>query len=210
MPAENFVHVVDDDEAMRDSLLFLLECAGIEARAYESALAFLERVPTMERGCIVSDVRMPGMSGLELVGRLNELGVRDPVIVITGHGDVPLAVAAMKAGVSDFIEKPFDHQQLLSAIRGALARSRGIQAWEAERREVEERMEALSQREREVLGGVVEGKPNKIIAFDLGISARTVEIYRANVMTKMQARSLSELVRMVLTVRRESGIGENP
>ena len=201
MASEGFVHVVDDDEAMRDSLLFLLECAGVEARAYESALAFLERVEGMERGCIVTDIRMPGMSGLELVGRLAELGVSDPVIVITGHGDVPLAVEAMKAGVADFLEKPFDDQQLLSAVRAALARSTGIRAEETERRQVEERLAELSQRERQVLDGLVEGKPNKIIAYDLGISARTVEIYRANVMTKMQAKSLSGLVRMALLVR---------
>lgn len=202
MATEGIVHVVDDDDALRDSLLFLLDCAGIEARAYGSALAFLDALATMERGCIVTDVRMPGMSGLELVEQLKRAGVTDPVIVITGHGDVPLAVEAMKAGVSDFIEKPFDDQQLLAAVRAALDKGRGIRAEEGERRLVEERLAGLSGREREVLEGLVEGKPNKIIAFDLGISARTVEIYRANVMAKMQARSLSELVRMTMTVRR--------
>jgi two-component system response regulator FixJ len=201
MAGEGFVHVVDDDEAMRDSLLFLLDTAGLEARAYDSAQSFLAWLDAMERGCIVTDIRMPGMSGIELVARLKEIGVTDPVIVITGHGDVPLAVAAMKAGVTDFIEKPFDDRQLLDAVRSALARSSGIHAQEAERRQVEERLAALSQREREVLDGLVDGKPNKIIAYDLGISARTVEIYRANVMTKMQAKSLSELVRMALLVR---------
>lgn len=205
MAAEGIVHVVDDDDAMRHSLLFLLDCAGIEARGYDSALAFLASLDAMERGCIVTDVRMPGMSGLELVGRLKESGVSDPVIMITGHGDVPLAVAAMKAGVSDFIEKPFDDQQLLSAVRAGLDKGRDIRAGEDERRLVQERIDALSGREREVLDGLVEGKPNKIIAFDLGISARTVEIYRANVMTKMQARSLSELVRMVMSGRRGEG-----
>jgi two-component system response regulator FixJ len=201
MASEGIVHVVDDDDAMRHSLLFLLECDKLEARGYQSALAFLEALPTMERGCIVTDVRMPGMSGLELIARLKEHGVSDPVIVITGHGDVPLAVEAMKAGVSDFLEKPFDDGQLLSAVRRALGASRGIVAQEAERREIEERIAALSGREREVLELLVDGKPNKIIAFDLGISARTVEIYRANVMTKMQAKSLPELVRMSLTAR---------
>jgi two-component system response regulator FixJ len=198
MTSEGIVHVVDDDDAMRHSLLFLLDCAGIEARAYESALAFLQTLGSMERGCIVTDVRMPGMSGIELVGRLKEAAVSDPVIVITGHGDVPLAVEAMKAGVSDFIEKPFDDQQLLTAVRCALDKSRGILAQESGRREAEARLAALSGREREVLQGLVDGKPNKIIAFDLGISARTVEIYRANVMSKMQAKSLSELVRMAM------------
>jgi two-component system response regulator FixJ len=205
--SETIVHVVDDDEAMRHSLLFLLECAGIEARAYPSALAFLEALPSAERGCIVTDVRMPGMSGIELVGKLKEVGVTDPVIVITGHGDIPLAVEAMKAGVSDFLEKPFDDQQLLSAVRKALDTSRGLAAEEAERRAIEARIAELSGREREVLEGLVDGKPNKIIAFDLGISARTVEIYRANVMHKMEAKSLSELVRMSLTVR---GLGKRP
>ena len=199
--ATGMVHVVDDDDAMRHSLLFLLECAGLEARSYESALAFLDRLEAMERGCIVTDVRMPGMSGLELVAALKAKAIADPVIVITGHGDVPLAVEAMKAGVSDFLEKPFDDQQLLSAVRRALDASGSIVAQQAERREIEERVAALSGREREVLDGLVEGKPNKIIAFDLGISARTVEIYRANVMTKMQAKSLSELVRMSLSAR---------
>jgi two-component system response regulator FixJ len=200
--AGGMVHVVDDDDAMRHSLIFLLECAGLEARGYDSALAFLDRVGTIERGCIVTDVRMPGMSGLELVAALKAERVADPVIVITGHGDVPMAVEAMKAGVSDFLEKPFDDQQLLSAVQRALAASRGIVAEEAGRREIEERIAALSGREREVLDGLVDGKPNKIIAFDLGISARTVEIYRANVMHKMQAKSLSELVRMSLALRR--------
>lgn len=204
---QSMVHVVDDDEAMRHSLVFFLECAGIEAKAYESATAFLARMNGMERGCIITDIRMPGMSGLELVAALKQHGVTDPVIVITGHGDVPLAVEAMKAGVGDFLEKPFDDQQLLSAVRRALDLSRGIIAEEEERRGIEERIVALSGREREVLKGLVEGKPNKIIAFDLGISARTVEIYRANVMNKMQAKSLSELVRMVLAIEPRRGAG---
>jgi two-component system response regulator FixJ len=201
MAAEGFVHVIDDDGAMRDSLLFLLDTAGLEARAYNSAQAFLGRLEVMERGCIVTDIRMPGMTGLELVEQLKQIGVADPVIVITGHGDVPLAVAAMKTGISDFIEKPFDDTQLLGAVRAALERSSGIHAHDAERRAAEERVAALSHREREVLDGLIVGKPNKIIAYDLGISARTVEIYRANVMTKMQAKSLSELVRLALLIR---------
>jgi two-component system response regulator FixJ len=199
---EGTVHVVDDDEAMRHSLAFLLETAGHEVRTYASAIEFLEAVPGMERGCIVTDVRMPGLSGLELVERLKAMKVTDPVIVITGHADVPLAVNAMKAGVSDFIEKPFAQDLLLSAIRAALAQGSGSRAEEEGRRLILDRIEALSERERQVLDGLVEGKPNKIIAFDLGISARTVEIYRANVMTKMQAGSLSELVRMAMLAGR--------
>jgi two-component system response regulator FixJ len=199
---EATVHVVDDDEAMRHSLAFLLETAGHEVRTYASALEFLEAVPGLERGCIVTDVRMPGLSGLELIERLDALNVKDPVIVITGHADVPLAVHAMKAGVSDFIEKPFPQETLLTAIRAALAKGSGSRAEEEGRRLILDRVEALSERERQVLAGLVEGKPNKIIAFDLGISARTVEIYRANVMTKMQAGSLSELVRMAMLAER--------
>ena len=202
MASEGMVHVVDDDDAMRDSLAFLLDCAGLEVRTYESALAFLDHVESMERGCIVTDIRMPGMSGLELVQRLNAEGISDPVIVITGHGDIPLAVEAMKAGVSDFIEQPFGDDHLLGAIRTDLARRSGHRQEEKERKRIAERIDSLSQREREVLDGLVDGKPNKIIAFDLGISARTVEIYRANLMTKMQAGSLSELVRMALQAGR--------
>ncbi|HEY0112035.1 MAG TPA: response regulator FixJ [Allosphingosinicella sp.] len=203
MASEGVVHVLDDDEAMRDSLAFLLDCAGLEARTYDSALAFLERINSLERGCIVTDIRMPRMSGLELVERLGALGITDPVIVITGHGDVPLAVQAMKAGVSDFIEKPFSDDQLLSAIRSALARGSELREEEQERAAAKARIDALSARERQVLDGLVEGKPNKIMAFELGISARTVEIYRANLMTKMQAGSLSQLVRMALLAARD-------
>lgn len=202
MANEGTVHVVDDDEAMRHSLAFLLETAGHDVRTYASAVEFLEAVPGMERGCIVTDVRMPGLSGLEMVERLKTIRVTDPVIVITGHADVPLAVQAMKAGVSDFIEKPFAQDVLLSAIGAALAKGSGSRAEEEGRRLILDRIEALSEREQQVLDGLVEGKPNKIIAFDLGISARTVEIYRANVMTKMQAGSLSELVRMAMLAGR--------
>ena len=199
---EPFVHVIDDDEAMRDSLSFMLDAAGLRSRAWESAAAFLAGLDKVERGCIVTDIRMPDMTGLELVDRLKAAGHPDPVIVITGHADVPLAVEAMKAGVVDFIEKPFDNQRLLNAVRAALAQGTtedgAAQQDNEERRRILERIESLSARERQVLDGLVAGQANKIIAFDLEISPRTVEVYRANVMTKMQARSLSELVRMVI------------
>ena len=193
------VHVIDDDEAMRESLSFLLDTAGIATRTYESAVAFLRQADDgLAPGCIVTDVRMPEMNGLELVRRLKERGVSHPVIVITGHGDVPLAVEAMKAGVVDFLEKPFDDEHLLQAVRSALdARERDDQQ-QAEKRRFEVMLEGLSPREQEVLRGVIEGKPNKVIAYDLGISPRTVEVYRANVMTKTGASGLSELVRMAL------------
>jgi two-component system response regulator FixJ len=194
------VHIIDDDEAVRESLGFLLETADFSVKTYDSALAFLDRLPAVEPGCIITDVRMHEMSGLEMVKRLAELGVDLPVIVITGHGDVPLAVEAMKAGVVDFIEKPFDDQAILSALRAALEQDEEGGGKSAERMAFAQRVAALSSRERQVLGGLVAGQANKVIANQLGISPRTVEVYRANVMTKMQASSLSELVRMALVV----------
>jgi len=192
------VHVVDDDEAMRQSMAFLLRSAKLEARTYDSGLTFLEAITQLKAGCIITDVRMPGMTGIDLMKRLRELNVAMPVIVITGHGDVPMAVEAMKGGAIDFLEKPFDDEVLLAAVRTALS----VQATDSERQalnnQIKERLATLSNRERDVLGKLVAGQPNKIIAYDLGISPRTVEIYRANVMTKMGAGSLSDLVRMAL------------
>ena len=201
MANEPVVHVIDDDEAARQSLEFLLDCAGHAARSYESAAEFLQAVPTMEHGCIITDVRMPEMSGVELIRRLKVLAVPDPVIVITGHADVPLAIQAMKAGVADFLEKPFSDDAILGAVRSALARQTDVNQAKAGRDQIIALLETLSQREREVLEGLVEGRANKVIAFDLAISARTVEVYRANVMTKMKAGSLSELVRMTMIAK---------
>ena len=197
MPSESIVHVVDDDEAVRDSVAFLLRSAQIEVEVYESAVAFLGKAASAT-GCVVTDVRMPEMSGIDLMRRLKELGITLPVIVMTGHGDVPLAVEAMKAGAVDFIEKPFNDETMLTAVRAALARGEAVGKRDAERAEIEQRLNSLSGREHEVLLGLVRGHPNKIIAHELGISPRTVEIYRANVMTKMDAPSLSDLVRMAL------------
>ena len=196
--AEILVHVIDDDEAMRDSLAFLLDSAGFASRTYDSALQFLSQAQDLTSGCVVTDIRMPEMSGLELVRRLTEMGIPLPVVVITGHGDVPLAVEAMKAGVVDFLEKPFDDEALLAAVRSALDSAAMTDQRTEERRRFETMLAGLSPREQEVLHGVVAGKLNKIIAFELGISQRTVEVYRANVMTKTGAASLSELVRMAL------------
>ena len=198
MSLENLVHVIDDDEAMRDSLAFLLQSAKVGARTYDTASAFLEMLNQISGGCVVTDIRMPGMSGIELLKRLRELNVTLPVIVITGHGDVPLAVEAMKSGAADFIEKPFDDELLLAAVRSALKNQVADQERDAARQAIDARLALLSNREREVLQGLVAGQPNKIIAYELGISPRTVEIYRANVMTKMEAASLSDLVRMAL------------
>jgi len=190
-------HVIDDDDDARESLAFLLSTADVPVQTYPSAPAFLA-VAAAAVGVVVTDVRMPEMDGLELVRRLGALGIDLPVIVMTGHGDVPLAVEAMKAGVLDFIEKPYDDETMLGAIRAALARQGEDDARQGERAEFGRRIDSLSPRERQVLDGLVAGKANKVIAYDLDISPRTVEIYRAHVMTKMQAQSLSELVRMAL------------
>lgn len=193
------VHVIDDDDAARESLEFLLRSAGNEVRTYESAVAFLKALPAIKSGCIVTDVRMPEVSGIDLLRRLKELDVRLPVIVITGHGDVTLAVEAMKIGAVDFLEKPYDDEILIGMVQSALGMWQEGANRDAKRVEIADRISRLSDREREVLQGLIAGKPNKVIAHDLGISPRTVEIYRANVMNKMQAASLSELVRMALT-----------
>jgi two-component system, LuxR family, response regulator FixJ len=198
MLSDATVHVIDDDDAARHSLAFLLGTAKISVKTYESAATFLNGLADIKSGCIITDVRMPGMSGIELLHKLKELGVTVPVIVVTGHGDVPLAVEAMKIGAADFIEKPFDDEVLLQAVRSACNRQGTDDKRRAERAEIDGRLAALSNREREVLQGLVRGLANKQIAFDLGISPRTVEIYRANLMTKMQASSLSDLVRMAL------------
>ena len=198
MPNGGVVHVIDDDAGVRQSLAFSLSTAGLAVRVYESAVAFLKALPHVQDGCIVTDIRMPEVDGLELQRKLKALKNTMPVIVITGHGDVALAVEAMKAGAIDIIEKPFDDEGLLATIRSALARHEGDRERGSRAAEIRARLALLSERERQVLDGLVAGKPNKVIAYDLGISARTVEIYRANVMTKMQADSLSSLVRMVL------------
>ena len=201
MPSETgTVHVIDDDDALRESLAFLLSTARIAVATYPSAAAFLEAIPTAELSCVITDVRMPGMSGIDLLKRLREMKIDVPVIVITGHGDVPLAVEAMKVGAIDFLEKPFDDEVLLASVRAAIERRGGAIKRDAERAEIESKLAGLSNRERDVLVGLVAGQANKQIAFDLGISPRTVEIYRANLMSKMQAGSLSELVRMALIV----------
>jgi len=195
--ADAKAHIVDDDDDARDSLAFLLSTADVPVATYHHAMAFLE-VATQVRGVVVTDVRMPEMDGIELVRRLSALNVTLPVIVMTGHADVPLAVEAMKAGVLDFLEKPYDHETMIAAIKAAMARHDDGQARVGERAEFLQRFESLSRRERQVLDGIVAGSANKVIARDLDISPRTVEIYRAHVMRKMQARSLSELVRMAL------------
>jgi two-component system response regulator FixJ len=192
------VHVVDDDAAVRDSLRLLLEAAGLSVQTYDSATAFLTAVPNLGIGCVLTDVRMPGLDGLELQRRLTQLGVRMPVIIMTGHGDIPIAVEALKAGATDFLEKPFDDAHLLAVLTGALAASRRGEEEAAAKAEIVARLGSLTPREREVLDRLVAGHPNKTIAYDLGSSPRTVEVHRARVMEKMGARSLPELVRMTI------------
>jgi two-component system response regulator FixJ len=198
MPASRLVHVIDDDDALRDSLRFLLASAKFDVETYESAIAFLAALPRIKSGCIVTDVRMPRLSGIELLRRLKSMSIDLPVIVMTGHGDIALAVEAMKEGAIEFLEKPFDDEVLLKAVRVALDRYGKEAKKYAEKAQIKERLNSLSQREREVLEGLIAGHPNKVIASNLKISPRTVEIYRAHVMTKMNADSLSDLVRMGL------------
>jgi two-component system response regulator FixJ len=188
------VHIVDDDEAVRQSLAFMLSSAGLAVRLYDSAKVFLDGLDTSQSGCLITDIRMPEITGLELLHHMKARALCMPAIVITGHGDVPLAVEAMKAGAVDFIEKPFEEEAILGAVKAALEKSEE----EDNLAEVSARLATLSERERQVLEGLVAGQPNKVIAASHGISPRTVEVYRANVMTKMQARSLSELVRMAV------------
>jgi two-component system, LuxR family, response regulator FixJ len=198
MSDKTVIHVIDDDAAMRDSLAFLLDVNGFQPEVFESSSAFLAIAASGAPACVVSDIRMPGMSGIELVRKLKNDKIPCPVILITGHGDVALAVEAMKAGAVDFIEKPFDDAVLLSAIRSALETRPLDQGDNAARKEAEARLAELSPRERDVLRGLVAGKINKVIAHELNISPRTVEVYRANLMAKTGVRSVSELMRIAL------------
>ena len=194
------VYVIDDDAAMRDSLDFLLDSAGFSVRLFDSAQVFLNELPKLEAGCVVTDIRMPGMDGMELLRQLNSVtGARKlPVIVMTGHGDVPLAVEAMKLGALDFLEKPFEDDRLIGMIETALSQNEGGAKSEALTADMAARVASLTQRERQVMQGLVSGRSNKVIAKEYDISPRTVVVYRANVMTKKQAANLSELVRFAI------------
>ncbi len=202
------VHVVDDEEAVRKSLAFMLSMSGLGVRVHETATAFASLAPKLQRAVLVTDLRMPDMSGVDLIRRIRAEGVLIPSIVITGHGDVPMAVEAMKAGAVDFIEKPFADTTIIDAIYRAADRLESHIPETESAEEVRKKVETLSERERQVLVAVVAGQPNKSIAFNLDISPRTVEVHRANVMGKMKARSLPELVRMSLSI--ESSLEKNP
>jgi len=200
--ADTVVHIVDDEEVVRNSLAFLLQTSGFAVRVHETATDFLKLAPTISNGCLITDLRMPDMDGVELLRRLRAAGALLPAIVITGHGDVQMAVEAMKNGALDFIEKPFADDVLIDSIARAVSRAAEQHHSSAAAEQLRSRLDTLSERERQVLGGVVAGQANKTIAFNLGISPRTVEVYRAGLMAKMQARSLADLVRMVM----DSGI----
>ncbi len=198
MSTSGTIHIVDDDEAVRDSLQALLQAKQLGAKTYASAEAFLAAYPSAAGGCAIVDVRMPGMDGIALLNELRKRGHALPVIVVTGHADIPLAVQAMKAGAIDFVEKPYSNDTILEAVQRALANVPGADAEGGASGEIAARIAALTPRERDVMDQLVIGNPNKIIAYELKISPRTVEIHRANLMKKMQAESLSHLVRMAL------------
>ena len=198
MAPRGHIYVIDDDEAMRDSLQFMLESADYKVSLFESADKFLGLFPGIQFGCIVSDIRMPGIDGIELLKRLKAVHGTLPVIIMTGHGDVPLAVEAMKLGALDFLEKPFEDDRLIGMIELALQQAEPRARTESVAQDIAARIASLSPRERQVMDGLVAGSSNKMIARDYNISPRTIEVYRANVMTKMQAGSLSELIRLAL------------
>ena len=205
MASSDLVYIVDDDDAVRESLSFLCLTAGLTAQAFATPLAFLAVAGALKAGCIVTDVRMPEMDGLTLVRTLRERGIDLPMVVMTGHGDVPMAVAAMKAGAVDFLEKPFDDEVFLSTVRDALSRDAADAGPKpGETSELDAKLALLSERERQVLERLVEGDANKMIAYHLGISPRTVEIYRAKVMAKMEAATFADLMRMVIAGRAQA------
>ena len=202
-PEERVVHLVDDDAAIRRSVGFMLKTSGHRVESYESGDAFLKSSAKLDQGCILLDIRMPGIDGLEVQQALQDRGVSLPVIIMTGHGDVSLAVKAMKAGAVDFIEKPFEKQALLASLEEGYRRLSRKEATEERARDAAIRLQALTARERDVLDGLAQGLPNKTIAYDLGISPRTVEIHRANLMTKLGVRSLSEALRIAFAAKGE-------
>jgi two-component system response regulator FixJ len=198
MTTKGHVYVIDDDEAMRDSLNFLLDSAGFGVTLFDNAQSFLDALPGLAFGCVVSDVRMPGLDGIELLKRMKAQQCPFPILIMTGHGDVPLAVEAMKLGAIDFLEKPFEDDRLTTMIESAIQRAEPAAKNEAITQDIAARVASLSPRERQVMEGLIAGLSNKLIAREYDISPRTIEVDRANVMTQMQASSLSELVRLAM------------
>jgi len=206
MQADIILHIVDDDEAVRRSLVFLCSSAGYAVRPHESATDFLALAPSVANGCLLADLRMPDMNGVELLQKLRDIGAELPTVVITGDGDVKMAVEAMKLGAVDFVEKPFIEAVLLEAIERAVGRAQSAMSSAQAREAVMSRLNSLSDRENQVLDGILAGQSSKVIAQDLELSPRTVEVYRSGLMAKMQASSLSDLVRMALLGGRGGGI----
>lgn len=204
MSERRLVHIVDDEDAIRRSASFMLRTAGFDTRTYQSGIEFLKEAKHADPGCVLLDVRMPGMDGLEVQRELNDRGIAVPVIVLTGHGDISIAVQAMKAGAVDFLEKPFEKAQLMVALEAGFAKLERREEAATTTHDAEVRIAALTAREREVLQGLAQGYPNKTIAYDLGISPRTVEVHRANLMTKLEVRSLSEALRIAFAAGLES------
>lgn len=200
------VFIIDDDEAVRDAMVLLMQSVGLKALAYPDANAFLAAAHDEHPACLILDVRMPGMSGLQMAREAQVRQQAWPIIFVTGHGDVPMAVEAMREGAFDFLQKPFREETLIQRVQRAIEQDHNDQVAASEREEIEERIKDLTPREREILQRIVDGESNKVIAIELGISARTVELHRANVMDKMQARSLAHLLRQVLSVN--SGIAK--
>ena len=200
MSTDRIIHIVDDEAPVRASLAFLLMTAGFAVRAHDGGPSFLATLSNPANACLITDLRMPEMNGVELIEAVTARGWKIPAIVVTGHGDVPMAVAAMKAGASDFIEKPFADDVIIEAIQRACAQEKAQAEQGADTAQIRDRLTQLTGREREIMARIVAGLPNKTIAYDLQISPRTVEVHRAGVMNKMQAKSLPELVRMTLSV----------
>ncbi|MDH2347182.1 MULTISPECIES: response regulator FixJ [unclassified Bradyrhizobium] len=198
MTTKGHVYVIDDDEGMRDSLNFLLDCSGFRVTLFDNAQCFLEALPDLAFGCVVSDIRMPGLDGIELLKRMKARHSAFPIVIMTGHGDVPLAVGAIKLGAVDFLEKPFEDDRLITLIESAVREGEPAAKNEAIAQDIAARVASLSPREHQVMEGLVAGLSNKLIAREYNISPRTIEVYRANVMTKMQANSLSELLRLAM------------
>ncbi|MBB4262642.1 MULTISPECIES: response regulator FixJ [unclassified Bradyrhizobium] len=198
MTTKGHIYVIDDDAAMRDSLNFLLDSAGFGVTLFDNAQSFIDALPGLAFGCVVSDVRMPGLDGIELLKRMKAQQSPFPILIMTGHGDVPLAVEAMKLGAVDFLEKPFEDDRLTTMIESAIRQAEPAAKSDAVTQDIAARVASLSPRERQVMEGLIAGLSNKLIAREYDISPRTIEVYRANVMTKMQANSLSELVRLAM------------
>lgn len=206
MTTQRIVHLIDDDSAVRDAVGLLLRTEGFKVITYDSALAFLKTATPHAEGCVVTDVRMPELTGIDLIAKMKEDRVCMPVVVLTAHADVPLAVEAMKLGAVDLLEKPFEDEALLAAVGAALERRNAEESRSRESMEIQTRLASLTRRENEILAGLLKGLSNKVIAHDLGISIRTAEVHRANIMAKMRAGNLAELVKMALAATPSNGL----